>query len=126
MKYTRTEDSKIRAELLSLERELAGRSGSWPLADEQPTGMLGKVLDHWGEIPSLNLKREYLTPCGHKLAVDPNYLLVEIAQLNAAHSKKAVECMRLKRALKRSQSETVIASLAGIALLVITILGMRL
>ena len=61
MKYSRTDDSKIRAELLSLERELAGRSRSWPLADEH-----GEVP----HIPTLGLKRTFVTPCGHKIQAD--------------------------------------------------------
>jgi hypothetical protein len=122
MRYTRREDDKICAELLKLERELSRRPGSWPLADEH-----GEVP----HTPSIGPKRHYVTPCGHKIQADEreaelNQLHETNVQIYHASAKVSREARDLRRALRRAESETVTACLAGLALLVITILGMRL
>jgi len=76
--------------------------------------------------PSVEPKRQYIAPCGHELEADPNYLLVANAQLAKTHAEQSIECANLQRALRRAESDVVIVSLAGIALLVITILGLTL
>ena len=76
--------------------------------------------------PSLEPNRQYIAPCGHKLEAAPNYLLGANAQLAKTHAEQKIECANLQRALRRVESDVVIVSIAGMALLVIVILGLTL
>ncbi len=109
-------------------RELASLR---PLVDaaHQPTP------DEFGEVPldmfpSLSA---YVTACGHKIIRDMQAEQSEVEQLQEtnrqvyrAFAKVSIEARDLRLALRRAECDVVIVGIAGIALLVITILGMRL
>jgi len=132
---TRRDLDAIGAELLRIESEsprwsddaldrlLGDLPGSWPV----PDGRL-HLRETSEPIDSLNLKREYVTPCGHKIAAKSE--IEELRDVNQqiyeAFTKVSIEARDLRRALRRSDAQVVIVALAGIALTLIVALGMRL
>ncbi len=123
MKYTRSEDARIRAELLRIERE----QNPPDAYGEVPLDLSDLPLDMF---PSLSA---YVTACGHKIIPDIQAEQSEVEQLQEtnrqvyrAFAKVSIEARDLRLALRRAECDVVIVGIAGIALLVITILGMRL
>ena len=115
--YTNEADRAIRSELSRIEYE----SWPWPAPDE----FCEVPLDMF---PSLKLRREYVTPCGHKLQAKSE--VEELQEINQQiyeqHAKVSIEARHLRRALRRAESDVVITALAGIALLLLVIVGMKL
>ena len=102
---TRAELAAIQRELLNVELELK------------------PIPDSFGEVPidcfpSLNLKREYVTPCGHAIAADLDYLVEANAQLARAHAAKAIECSELRKRVESLKAWAIIWFAVALLLLV--------